>query len=66
MWPGFDPDIVQRWDVIRGMVTRRRQTPTHEWPLAFVEEQHALLVVREWPDGELTAYVAPADSDSLR
>ena len=26
-----------------------------EWPLVYIEEHHALLVVREWPDGSVTA-----------
>jgi hypothetical protein len=38
------------------MVTRSHATPTNEWPLVFVAEYDALLVVREWPDGEITAY----------
>jgi hypothetical protein len=38
------------------MVALRFQTPSKEWPLVYVEEHHALLVVREWPDGSVTAY----------
>jgi hypothetical protein len=43
---------------IREMVALRFQTPTREWPLVLVELEHdtALLVVREWPDGAITAY----------
>ena len=58
MWPGFDPEIVQALAAIREMVARQHQTPTREWPLVFVEEHDALLVVREWPDGSVTAYAA--------
>ncbi|HEX2443563.1 MAG TPA: hypothetical protein VHJ77_06420 [Vicinamibacterales bacterium] len=42
------------------MVTRTHETPTNEWPLVFVAEHDALLVVREWPDGDLTAYTTSA------
>jgi len=48
---------------IRDMVSRQHQTPTKEWPLVHVDEYHVLLVVREWPDGSVTAYTiddAPA------
>jgi hypothetical protein len=41
---------------IRDMVSRQQQTPTKEWPLVYVAEDHMLLVVREWPDGSVTAY----------
>jgi hypothetical protein len=58
MWPGFDPEIVRGLSMIRDMVSRQHQTPTKEWPLVHVEEYSALLVVREWPDGSVTAYVA--------
>jgi hypothetical protein len=40
------------------MVALRYQMPTKEWPLIYVEEHGALLVVREWPDGSVTAYHA--------
>ena len=39
------------------MVALQHQTPTREWPLIFVEEHDALLVVREWPNGSMTSYV---------
>jgi hypothetical protein len=58
MWPGFDPRMMAELATIRGMVTRQHQTPTREWPLVHVEEHDALLVVREWPDGSITAYAA--------
>jgi len=58
MWPGFDPALVKGLAAIREMVTRQHQTPTKEWPLVHVSEHDLLLVVREWPDGSLTAYAA--------
>ena len=60
MWNGFDPVIRKDLSTIRQLVALRHQTPTKEWPLVLVEdaEQPALLVVREWPDGSLTAYTA--------
>jgi hypothetical protein len=60
MWPGFDPRIWQDLATIRQMVALRHQTPTKEWPLVYVEQHQALLVVREWPDGSITAYAADA------
>jgi hypothetical protein len=60
MWSGFDPVIMKELASIRQMVALRHQTPIKEWPLVYVEEtEHAaLLVVREWPDGSITAYAA--------
>jgi hypothetical protein len=58
MWPGLDPDIGRRLATFREMVALRHQTPTKEWPLVYVEEHDSLLVVREWPDGSVTAYHA--------
>jgi hypothetical protein len=57
MWPGFDPELRRQLAHLREMVARGRQTPTQEWPLIFLDEQSALLVIREWPDGTLTAYM---------
>jgi hypothetical protein len=45
------------------MAKRSHQTPTKEWPLVFVGECEAMLVVREWPGGEVTAYAVSKDSD---
>jgi hypothetical protein len=56
MWSGFDPDLQQQWKAIREMVTLQHQVPSREWPLIFVEEHSALLVVREWPNGSITSY----------
>ena len=59
MWPGFDPETKKELENIRRMVALQRQTPTREWPLicVVVDKQAGLLVVREWPDGSVTAYV---------
>jgi len=56
MWSGFDPELRRDLANIRQMVSLTHQTPTREWPLIFVGEHDALLVVREWPDGSITAY----------
>ena len=66
MWPGFDPELRRQLDHVRQMVARSHQTPTREWPLTFVDEHNALLVVREWPDGALTSYYAHPKSGSSR
>jgi hypothetical protein len=58
MWPGFDPELMKDLASIREMVSRQHQAPTKEWPLVFVSEHEVLLVVREWPDGSITAYAA--------
>ena len=58
MWHGFDPRTLRDLATIREMVSRQRQAPTKEWPLVHVSEYHMLLVVREWPDGSITAYAA--------
>jgi hypothetical protein len=51
---------------MRQMVKLSHQTPTREWPVVFVNERNALLVVREWPDGTLTAYLAENVPDKPR
>ncbi len=58
MWAGMDPELRRGLNTIREMVARRHQSPTKEWPLVHVREYHMLLVVREWPDGSITAYAA--------
>jgi hypothetical protein len=63
MWSGFDPDLRHRWNAIREMVALQQQTPTREWPLIFVQEHDALLVVREWPNGSITTYMTSGLSD---
>lgn len=56
MWDGSNPNSWPELVSLRSRLSLRRQTPVREWPLSWVEEQDALLVVREWPDGSLTAY----------
>lgn len=56
MWSGFDPEIWRQLERIREMVALRHQTPTREWPLSLAEHDDDLLVIREWPNGSLTAY----------
>jgi hypothetical protein len=56
MWCGMDPELRKQLENIREMVRLCQQTPIREWPLVFVEEFDALLVVREWPGGQVTAY----------
>jgi hypothetical protein len=68
MWPGFDPDTVRELAVLKTLVNLSRQMPTREWALVFVPEHDALLVVREWEGGEITAYttsgiVTPSGAD---
>jgi len=66
MWNGFDPELRRELEGIRAMVARRYQTPTKEWPLIFVEEEDVLFVMREWPDGAITAYATSEYSDKIR
>ena len=56
MWHGFDPETERDLANVKALVNLSHQKPTREWPLIFVEEHDALLVVREWPGGEITAY----------
>ena len=65
MWQGFDPEIKRDLASVKALVNRRHQTPTNEWPLVFVGEHDALLVVREWPDGAITAYWTTEIRDPL-
>ena len=66
MWRGLDPELLRQLSTIRQLVTLRYQSPTREWPLIFVDEHDALLVIREWPDGSMTSYTTSAYSDQLR
>jgi hypothetical protein len=62
MWAGFDPEFLRQLATIRQLVALTRCTPTREWPFVVdqnLDEQGTLLVVREWPDGSITAYVTP-------
>lgn len=65
MWPGFDPELRRELDHVRQMVSLTHLTPTREWPLQFVDEYDALLVVREWPNGTITSYLT-SDYRDLR
>ena len=60
MWFDLDPELRRQLKNLRQMVARQQQTPTREWPMISIEDNHALLVVREWPDGSITAYLAGA------
>ena len=62
MWYGLDPDIQRQLAAIKEMTTRRFLTPTREWPLVVVEDHDALLVIREWPDGAVTAYASATNT----
>ena len=66
MWFGFDPETQRQLSMIRQMVARTHQTPTREWALIFVDECDQLLVVREWPDGSITAYTTSEYSELIR
>ena len=66
MWQGLDPELVRQLATIRQMVSLRQQSPTREWPLVFVREHDELLVIREWPDGSMTAYTTSDYSEQLR
>lgn len=66
MWSGFDPELCRQLAYVRQMVKLSHQTPTREWPLIFLNDHDALLVVREWPDGTVTAYLTTEHSDRLR
>ncbi len=65
MWQGFDPEIQRDLAAVKALVRLTHQTPTREWPLVFVDDYHALLVVREWPDGQITAYWTSEIRDPL-
>jgi hypothetical protein len=55
MWE-LDPELSRQLEHLRETVRRRYQVPTGEWPVVFVPEFDAVLVVREWPGGVVTAY----------
>lgn len=65
MWNGFDSELSRQLAHIRQAVSRQHQTPTSEWPLIVEESRAELLVVREWPDGSLTAYTMPVPDTHL-
>ena len=55
-WPDFDPDLKRDLAAVKALAKLTHQAPTREWPLCFDQEHDAMLVVREWPGGEITAY----------
>jgi hypothetical protein len=46
--------IQRQLAALKGTTARRFLAPTHEWPL-IITEHNALLVVRDWPTGDLQA-----------
>jgi len=66
MWSGFDPELQRNFAFMKQMVALQHQTPTREWPLVFMDQYNELLVVRQWPDGSLTAYASSEFSDEIR
>ena len=56
MWHGLNPNSWPELVSLRARLALGSQTPTREWPLLYVEEDDTILVVREWPDGSITAY----------
>ena len=61
MWSGWDPQLLREFQTIRQLVQLTHQNPVREWPLAAIPEHDVLFVVREWPDGTITAYTMAAD-----
>jgi hypothetical protein len=57
MWNGFDAEMQKQLKTVKTLANLSQQSPTKEWPLVFVQEHDALLVVREWPDGSITSYL---------
>jgi hypothetical protein len=55
---GLDPELQRKLATIKELAALQHQTPTKEWPLVFVEEHGSVLVLREWPGGGLTAFIA--------
>jgi hypothetical protein len=66
MWPGLDPELSRQLATIRQLSALSHRTPTREWPLIFVRQRSALLVVREWPDGSITAYLTSEHLNRFR
>jgi hypothetical protein len=58
MW-SLDPELHRQLKRVREMVTLQHEVPTREWPLIVEESHEELLVVREWPNGSITAYTVP-------
>jgi len=66
MWHGLDPELVRQLGAIRQLVGLRYQSPVREWPLIVADGRDELLVVREWSDGSVTAYLTSEYSDEIR
>ena len=66
MWPGLDPKLLRELQTIRQLVGLTHQTPVREWPLSVIPEHDVLFVVREWPDGTITAYTMAATQGDSR
>jgi hypothetical protein len=60
MWSGFNPEQQKMLAMVKQVAVLRQQTPTKEWPL--VVDGDTVLVVREWPTGEITAFLHSAGS----
>jgi len=58
MWFDLDPELRRQLKNLRQMVAGQQQTPTREWRMISIEDNHAVLVVRDWRDGSITAYLA--------
>ena len=59
MWNFFDADVQRQLAAIKELTTRRVTGPAREWPVVFIEKDKAVLVIREWANGELTACLQP-------
>jgi len=58
----LDPEMQRTYETVRELVRLRQQTPTREWPLVVMESHDVLFVIREWPNGSITAYTIPIDA----
>ena len=55
MWLNMNPNCWPELRQIREAVARQHQVPTQECAVTYIKKYKAALVVREWPDGSLTA-----------
>jgi hypothetical protein len=60
MWGHSDARLWRDFEAFKELVALRHQIPIREWPLVYVAEHDTLLVLREWPDGSVTAYAVDA------
>ena len=66
MWYGFDPELQRQLAFVRDHVAHRHQPPTREWPIVVAadnDQPEVLLVIRERPDGDLTAFLPDTKPD---